>query len=70
MDAPSIDSRQAPRTQKKPSFPVNEGLRGYLRRYKRESELPVTYERLRAFQEAIPLPDADGKPTLWDTVIY
>jgi hypothetical protein len=57
-------------TQRKPSLPVSVDLRGYLRRYKRERELPVTYERLRAFQEVIPLMDESGKPTLWDTVIY
>ena len=59
-----------PPTLKKPSLPVRDGLRGYLTRYKRERELPVTYERLRDFQEAIPLTDAGGKPTLWDSVIY
>jgi hypothetical protein len=57
-------------TQRKPSFPVSADLRGYLRRYKRERSLPVTYERLRAFQEVIPLTDDTGRPTLWDTVIY
>ncbi len=50
--------------------PTNDGLRTYLRHYKRERELPVTYERLRGFREVIPLTDLDGKPTLWDTVIY
>jgi hypothetical protein len=57
-------------TRKKPTFPVGEGLQGYLRTYKRERDLPVSYERLRGFTEVIPLTDADGKPTLWDTVIY
>jgi hypothetical protein len=57
-------------TPRKPSFPIRSDLRGYLRRYKRERELPVTYERLRAFREVIPLTDDAGKPTLWDTVIY
>jgi hypothetical protein len=57
-------------TRRKPSFPISPDLRGYLRRYRRERELPVTYERLRAFQEVIPLTDEKGKPTLWDTVIY
>jgi hypothetical protein len=59
-----------PATQKKPMFPIGEGLRAYLRHSKRERELPVTYERLRAFREVVPLTDAEGKPTLWDTVIY
>ena len=59
-----------PTTRRKPTFPIGEGLRGYLRTYKRERNLPVTYERLRGFTEVIPLTDAEGKPTLWDTVIY
>jgi hypothetical protein len=59
-----------PPTPKKPSIPVAGGLRGYLARYKRERDLPVTYERLRDFHEAIPLADAGGKPTLWESVIY
>lgn len=57
-------------TQRKPSFPIAPGLRHYLRRYRRDRALPVSYERLMAFHEVIPLVDADGKPTLWDTVIY
>src|SRR5688500_11077516 len=63
-------TRQPMPTQRKPSFPISADLRGYLRRYKRERELPITYERLRAFHEVIPLTDDAGKPTLWDTVIY
>ncbi len=63
------ESLSAP-TPKKPSLPVSTGLRGYLTRYRRERELPVTYEQMRDFQEAIPLTDATGRPTLWDTVIY
>jgi hypothetical protein len=71
MDAPAtLTDDPFPRTKKKPSFAVNDGLRGYLRRYHRDIELPVTYERLRGFQEAVPLPDAEGKPTLWDSVMY
>lgn len=57
-------------TPRKPSFPVGPELRGYLRRFKRERDLPVTYERLLGFREVIPLTDENGKPTLWDTVIY
>lgn len=57
-------------TQRKPSFPISTDLRSYLRRYRREKELPVTYDRLRAFHEVIPLTDDQGRPTLWDTVIY
>ncbi|MDB6127013.1 MAG: hypothetical protein JWM35_909 [Verrucomicrobia bacterium] len=64
------DVPDQPPTPKKPSIPIAEGLRGYLTRYKRDRELPVSYERLRDFQEAMPLADANGKPTLWDSVIY
>jgi hypothetical protein len=68
MAAEPADSSIA--TRRKPTFPVGGGLRSYLHRYKRERELPITYERLRDFHEVIPLTDADGRPTLWDTVIY
>ncbi|HTO04722.1 MAG TPA: hypothetical protein VL069_13515 [Opitutus sp.] len=61
---------QPPATQKKPPFPVNAGLRRYLSHYRRESDLPVTYSQLLDFHEAIPLADAEGRPTLWDSVIY
>ena len=55
---------------KKPSFPISENLRGYLRRYRRERALPVTYERLRRFSDSVPLSDATGKHTLWENVFY
>jgi hypothetical protein len=57
-------------TQKKPSYPILEPLRGYLRRFRRDRDLPVTYERLRNYQETAPLADANGQPTLWETVAY
>lgn len=56
--------------QKKPSVPIRDGLRGYLTRYRRERDLPVTYERLRRFADCIPLSDAKGRATLWDSVYY
>jgi hypothetical protein len=55
---------------KKPPFPISEGLRAYLRRYRRERELPVTYDRLRCYAESVPLTDTKGKPTLWESVFY
>jgi hypothetical protein len=69
-EAPAPAINEPVPTRRKPSFPISPDLRGYLRRYRRERDLPVTYERLRAFHEVIPLTDHRGKPTLWDTVIY
>ena len=58
------------RTQKKPNIAIGGDLRDYLRRFRRERDLPITYERLRDFHEAIPLIDADGRNTLWESVAY
>jgi len=55
---------------KKPSFPINDRFLAYLREYKRERSLPVTYDRLNGFEESCPLVDNEGEPTLWDSVIY
>ena len=56
--------------QKKPSFPISDGLRAYLRRTRRDRELPIAYDRLRRFVESIPLADSAGRPTLWESVMY
>jgi hypothetical protein len=69
MDA-APDSSLTVRTAKKPCYPIGDGLRGYLRSFRRERELPVTYERLRDFHAAIPLIDAAGRNTLWESVAY
>ncbi|AWI10546.1 hypothetical protein [Ereboglobus luteus] len=67
----STNPAAARRTQhKKPSFPIGEELRRYLKRYRRERELPVTYERLRRFTECAPYTDPEGNMTLWETVVY
>jgi hypothetical protein len=66
----AADAEPALRTMRKPSYPIRDPLRGYLARFRRELALPVSYERLESFREAIPLRDADGRDTLWETVIY
>ena len=58
------------RMQKKPNIAIGGELRAYLRQFRRERELPVSYERLRDFHEAIPLIDAEGRNTLWESVVY
>lgn len=68
---PEVESENAPRQQrKKPSFTISEGLRAYLRRYRRDRELPVNYERLMRFSDSVPLADRLGRPTLWESVFY
>ena len=65
-----VDAANILRTQKKPSYPILEELRSYLRRYRRDRDLPVTYERLRDYHETAQLIDASGQLTLWETVLY
>jgi hypothetical protein len=55
---------------RKPSYPISPALATYLRRFRRELVLPVSYGRLEAFRESVPLSDASGRDTLWETVIY
>ncbi|MDX2080626.1 MAG: hypothetical protein SFU53_07565 [Terrimicrobiaceae bacterium] len=59
-----------PTILKKPIFPVQPGLRGYLSRYSREMPLPVTYKDLFYFHVSGPLLDKNGNDTLWQTVAY
>lgn len=70
MDVQPSQSAAGRPQQKKPSYPISEGLRAYLRRCRRERELPTTYDRLRRFADSVPLSDAAGKATLWETVFY
>jgi hypothetical protein len=58
------------RTRRKPSYPISRRLSAYLARFRRELEIPVTYARLEGFRESVPLADADGRDTLWESVIY
>lgn len=57
-------------SKKKPVFPVREALHKYLRMYQRDARLPVSYNDLRNFREAVPLMDKKGKDTLWECPIY
>ena len=58
------------RTRRKPSYPISGRLAAYLARFRRELEIPVTYARLSGFRESVPLADAEGRDTLWESVIY
>ena len=68
--ATSADEDAAGRTLRKPSYPISKPLSEYLARFRRELELPVTYGRLEGFRDSLPLADAEGRDTLWETVLY
>lgn len=55
---------------KKPSFPIQPGLRDYLISHDRELALPITYNELFYFHVSCPLLDKNGRDTLWQTVGY
>jgi hypothetical protein len=57
-------------TLRKPSYPISPALRAYLASHRRELELPISYGRLEGFLETVPLFDAEGRDTLWETVVY
>jgi hypothetical protein len=57
-------------SRKKPMFPVSDNLRKYLKQYGREMNGLVDYHDLRRFAYAMPLKDARGTDTLWETVSY
>lgn len=57
-------------SRKKPMYPVNSGLRSYLKHHGRELKLPVAYKDLLHFTYSVPLKDRYGKDTHWETVNY
>lgn len=57
-------------SKKKVPFTINSKLRGYLKETERETEIPIRYADLVRYDNAIPLYDARGIDTLWETVFY
>jgi hypothetical protein len=57
-------------SRKKPMYPVNEGLRQYLRRHGREVKLPVSYANLLNYTFSVPIKDKNGNDTLWEKTSY
>jgi hypothetical protein len=55
---------------KKSIYKIKQPLRDFLRNYSRLAVLPLTYTDLLAFEQSIPLLDANGKDTLWRSVLY
>ncbi|MEM8898824.1 MAG: hypothetical protein AAGC85_11995 [Bacteroidota bacterium] len=56
--------------QKKIPFQINKGLRTYLKSYGREMDLPIEYDDLNRYSEAVTLYDKNGNDTLWISLIY
>lgn len=56
--------------QRKPFFAVQGALRDYLEFHGRHTRLPVAYSDLRRYDGLMPLLDAKGKETLWNSVMY
>ncbi|WP_224489382.1 hypothetical protein [Robertkochia flava] len=57
-------------SKKKPSYPVNEMLLGYLERYNRTTKIPIFYDDLLRFSGAVVVYDENDKDTLWIRVYY
>ncbi|WP_051292696.1 hypothetical protein [Olivibacter sitiensis] len=57
-------------SRKKPIFPIRPELHKYLRMYQREARLPLGYDELMNFNEAVPVYDKNGNDTLWETPLY
>src|SRR5690554_1492262 len=57
-------------SRKKPIFSVSPSLQKYLRVYQREAKLPIAYNELLNFTEAVPVLDKFGNDTLWETPLY
>jgi hypothetical protein len=62
--------QKAQPSKKKPFFPINNSLRGYLKTHGREYNLPVSYNDLLNITYSIPLKDKQGKDTLWEKALY
>jgi len=57
-------------SKKKPTFPVNEMLDGYLKRYKRNIKIPIFYDDLLRFQGSVAVFDKNDEDTLWVRTYY
>lgn len=57
-------------SRKKRIYPVSERFAEYLAQYDRTVALPVRYDELLRYEQAIPLYDKAGRDTLWVSVLY
>ncbi len=57
-------------SKKKPAYPVNNKLDGYLNRYNRNIKIPIFYDDLLRFSGSVVVYDKDDEDTLWVRVFY
>ncbi len=57
-------------SRRKIQYPVSSSLRQYLYHFGRQSDIPLVYDDLTGFTEAIPYEAPNGDETLWLTVMY
>ena len=57
-------------SRKKRTYPVREPFAAYLSKYDRAMSLPIRYDELLRYEQAIPLYDKAGRDTLWESVLY
>ena len=56
--------------KRKQHYPVSSFLLQYLQHFGRRSEIPLIYDDLLRFSEAIPYENPSGEETLWLTVSF
>lgn len=56
--------------RRKRTYPISEGLHGYLGRHGRQRPLPISFGALGRHTESVAVYDRQGADTLWQTVIY
>lgn len=56
--------------KRKQAYPVSLAFARYLRQFDRSLHLPIAYEDLHDYAEALPLYDAQGHDTYWSTLCY
>ena len=57
-------------SKKKKIYPPTSSLLDYLQKFNRTFDMPVGYDDLMGFSDAIPLQDAQGEDTLWLSLCY
>ncbi|MDP3928180.1 MAG: hypothetical protein Q8R57_04105 [Bacteroidota bacterium] len=57
-------------SRKKNIYSIGLNLRQYLKKYGRETDVPIYYPDLKLYRESISHYDSKGKDTLWETCIY